>query len=96
MEKLKPNKYFLRDDEQDYALLSKSKLPETDTPEVNQYGKLIKLVDETSKLAGKSLNINGDSSVSDTDVGKSQGASSTSIETDDAAGEQDHSSKDSD
>ena len=53
-------KYFLRDDEQDYALLDK-----VDAPEKNQYGKSIELVDKTDKLAGKSLNINGDSSVSD-------------------------------
>lgn len=53
-------KYFLRDDEQDYALLQK-----TDAPEKNRYGKSIELVDETNKLAGKSLNINGDSSISE-------------------------------
>lgn len=52
-------KYFLRDDEQDYALL-----PKVDAPEKNRYGKSIELVDKTNKLAGKSLNINGDSSVS--------------------------------
>ena len=60
LDNVKPKKYFLRDDEQDYALL-----PEVTSPEKNRYGKSIKLVDESNKLAGKSLNINGDSSVSD-------------------------------
>lgn len=60
LDKLKPNKYFLRDDEQDYALLT-----HPNAPEKNRYGKPIQLVDETNKLAGKSLNINGDSGVSD-------------------------------
>lgn len=59
------NKYFLRNDEQDYALLSNKNQPGIKTPEKNQYGKSIQLVDETNKLAGKSLNINGDSSISD-------------------------------
>ncbi|NOX08505.1 MAG: dimethyl sulfoxide reductase anchor subunit [Gammaproteobacteria bacterium] len=49
-----------RDDEPDYAIL-----PEVDAPQVNRYGKKIQLVDETDALAGKSLNINGDSSVGD-------------------------------
>jgi len=65
LDKTKPKKYFLRDDEQDYALLSKLGQPNINAPEKNQYGKLIQLVDEANKLAGKSLNINGDSSVSD-------------------------------
>lgn len=60
LDKTKPEKYFLRDDEQDYALLSNAT-----SPEKNQYGKLIQLVDEANKLVGKSLNINGDNSVSD-------------------------------
>ena len=64
LDKTKPEKYFLRDEEQDYALLSKSGQPNVDVPEKNQYGKLIQLVDEADKLAGKSLNINGDSSIS--------------------------------
>ena len=54
------DKYFLRSDEQDYALLKGSVAPEK-----NRYGKSIELVDKTNKLAGKSLNINGDSSVSE-------------------------------
>ena len=53
-------KYFLRDDEQDYALL-----PKVNAPEKNRYGKSIELVDKNNKLAGKSLNINGDSSISE-------------------------------
>ena len=53
-------KYFLRDDEQSYALL-----PKANAPEKNRYGKSIELIDKTDKLAGKSLNINGDSSVSE-------------------------------
>lgn len=65
LDKVKPKKYFLRDDEQDYALLSKTGQPNSDAPEKNRYGKFIQLVDKTSKLAGQSLNINGDSSISD-------------------------------
>ena len=57
-------KYFLRDDEQEYALLFKKDQPDIKAPEKNRYGKSIELVDKTNKLAGKSLNINGDSSVS--------------------------------
>ncbi len=60
LDKIKPKKYFLRDDEQDYAVLQK-----VTAPDKNQYGKPIELVNATNKLAGKSLNINGDSSVSD-------------------------------
>jgi DMSO reductase iron-sulfur subunit len=52
-------KYFLRDDEQEYAFL-----PDANAPEKNRYGKSIELLDESSKLAGKSLNINGDTSIS--------------------------------
>ena len=58
-------KYFLRNDEQDYALLSNKNQPDIKSPEKNQYGKSIELIDKSNKLAGKSLNINGDSSVSD-------------------------------
>lgn len=59
LDKTSPKKYFLRDDEQEYAFL-----PDADAPEKNCYGKSIELVDEKNKLAGKSLNINGDSSIS--------------------------------
>ena len=59
LDKTSPKKYFLRDDEQEYAFL-----PDANAPEKNRYGKSIQLVDENNKLAGKSLNINGDSSVS--------------------------------
>jgi DMSO reductase iron-sulfur subunit len=50
--------YTLRDNEPDYAFL-----PEVQPPASNCYGKPIQLVDETDELAGKSLHINGDSSV---------------------------------
>ncbi len=60
LDKTIQKKYFIRDDEQDYALLTN-----VDAPEINQYGKSIQLVDKTNKLAGKSLNINGDNSVSE-------------------------------
>ena len=60
LDKIKPKKYFLRDDECDYAFL-----PKVDAPEKNRYGKSIQLVDTSNKLAGKSLNINGDASVSE-------------------------------
>lgn len=59
LDKIKPKKYFLRDDEQEYAFL-----PNAVAPEKNRYGKRIQLIEESNKLAGKSLNINGDSSVS--------------------------------
>jgi len=59
LDKINPKKYFLRDDEPDYALLTHA-----DAPEKNRYGKSIQLVDENNKLAGKSLNINGDTSLS--------------------------------
>lgn len=64
LEQPKSKKYFLRDDEPDYAFLYKSGQPNITAPEKNQYGKLIELVDEANKLAGKSLNINGDSNIS--------------------------------
>jgi DMSO reductase iron-sulfur subunit len=47
-------------DEPDYAWL-----PDVPNPEHNQYGKSIRLIDDTDALAGKSLNINGDSSIGD-------------------------------
>ena len=59
LDKTIPKKYFLRDDEQEYAFL-----PDAYAPEKNSYGKPIELVDEKSELAGKSLNINGDASIS--------------------------------
>ena len=52
--------FKVRDKEPAYAFV-----PEADAPETNQYGKKIELVDENDPLAGKSLNINGDSFVSD-------------------------------
>jgi len=52
--------YKVRDKEPAYAFV-----PKVDAPETNRYGKKIELVDETDPLAGKSLNINGDASVSD-------------------------------
>jgi DMSO reductase iron-sulfur subunit len=64
LDKVKQKKYFLREDEQDYALLAKAGQAKKAVPEKNRYGKFIQLVDESSELAGKSLNINGDSSVS--------------------------------
>ena len=38
---------------------------DVDSPEFNRYGKKIELVDKTDELAGKSLNINGDSGISE-------------------------------
>ena len=52
--------YKVRDDEPKYAFV-----PRVEHPETNRYGKPIQLVDEDDPLAGQSLNINGDSSVSD-------------------------------
>lgn len=60
LDKTVSKKYFIRDDEQDYALL-----PKVTAPEHNRYGKRIELIEDTDKLAGKSLNINGDSSISE-------------------------------
>ncbi len=59
LDKTTSKKYFLRDDEQEYAFLS-----DANAPKKNRYGNSIELIEETNKLAGKSLNINGDSSVS--------------------------------
>ncbi|NOZ53440.1 MAG: dimethyl sulfoxide reductase anchor subunit [Gammaproteobacteria bacterium] len=50
--------FEVRDDEPSYAFI-----PNVDTPQKNQWGKDINLVDEDDLLAGKSLNINGDSRV---------------------------------
>lgn len=47
-----------RPEERDYAYVPKMAHPET-----NRYGKRIQLVDENDPLAGKSLNINGDSGI---------------------------------
>lgn len=50
----------VRDDEPAYAFV-----PRVEAPQKNRYGKPITLITPDSELAGKSLNINGDSSVSD-------------------------------
>ncbi len=50
--------YQVRDNEPDYAFI-----PDVPAPETNRYGKAIELVDATDRLAGQSLNINGDSKV---------------------------------
>ena len=50
--------FKVRDKEPGYAFI-----PNVESPEKNRYGKSIQLVDETDELAGKSLNINGDSAV---------------------------------
>ena len=50
--------YEVRDNEPDYAFI-----PDVPAPETNCHGKPIQLVDDNHELAGKSLNINGDSSV---------------------------------
>lgn len=50
--------YKTRDNEPNYAFI-----PDVQTPEKNRYGKEIRLVADDSPLAGKTLNINGDSSV---------------------------------
>ncbi len=52
--------FKVRSDEPKYAFV-----PKVESPELNRYGKKIQLVDESDALAGKSLNINGDSGVSD-------------------------------
>ena len=51
--------FKVRDNEPAYAFI-----PQADAPEKNQYGKNVELVEKNDPLAGKSLNINGDSSVS--------------------------------
>ncbi len=52
--------FKVREDEPNYVFLPKAQAPDT-----NQYGQKIDLSVEFGNLAGKSLNINGDSSVSD-------------------------------
>ncbi len=52
--------YKVRDNEPAYAFV-----PKADAPARNRYGKKIDLVEPGDPLAGKSLNINGDDSVSD-------------------------------
>jgi len=52
--------FVARPDEPDY-----SRLPRVDAPEANQYGQTIDLSVRFKALMGESLNINGDSSVSD-------------------------------
>ncbi|VAW99902.1 Anaerobic dimethyl sulfoxide reductase chain B, iron-sulfur binding subunit [hydrothermal vent metagenome] len=52
--------FKVRSEEPDYAFVPKVK-----SPELNRYGKKIQLVDKNDELAGKSLNINGDSGISD-------------------------------
>jgi DMSO reductase iron-sulfur subunit len=51
--------FKVRDNEPAYAFI-----PQSDAPEKNQYGKDVELVEKNHSLAGKSLNINGDRSVS--------------------------------
>ena len=58
LDKVKPTKYFVRKDEPDYARLRFS-----ESPTVNRYGQAINLAEDNLKLAGQSLNINGDTSV---------------------------------
>jgi DMSO reductase iron-sulfur subunit len=50
--------YKVREEEPDYAFL-----PQAQAPETNCYGNPIRLVEEDDPLAGKSLNINGDSAI---------------------------------
>ncbi|VAW90683.1 Anaerobic dimethyl sulfoxide reductase chain B, iron-sulfur binding subunit [hydrothermal vent metagenome] len=52
--------FKVRDDEPDYVFL-----PDIKSPRKNQYGDDIELAKAGDKLAGKSLNINGDSGISD-------------------------------
>jgi len=50
--------FKVREKEPDYAFI-----PDVEAPEKNRYGKSINLIEECNELAGKSLNINGDSSI---------------------------------
>jgi len=50
--------FKVREKEPGYAFI-----PDVESPEKNRYGKSINLIEECADLAGKSLNINGDSSV---------------------------------
>ena len=52
--------FKVRKDEPDYAFV-----PKADGPDENRYGQAIDLSKEHSELTGKSLNINGDSSISE-------------------------------
>jgi len=52
--------YQLSDDEPDYA-----RIPDVEAPETNRYGRSIRLVDQGDRLAGRSLNINGDPGIGD-------------------------------
>jgi len=58
LDNVRKQKYFERSDEPDYA-----RLPLYDAPQKNRYGKSIDLRNGAGKLAGQSLNINGDSSI---------------------------------
>ena len=52
--------FKVREKEPDYAFI-----PDVESPEKNRYGKSINLIEECAELAGKSLNINGDTSIGD-------------------------------
>ena len=52
--------FKVRENEPDYAII-----PNVEVPEKSQHGTPIQLVDETSELFGKSLNINGDAEIGD-------------------------------
>jgi len=52
--------FKIRQGEQDYAFI-----PKVDHPKTNRYGKSIETVPENNELRNKSLNINGDSHISD-------------------------------
>ena len=60
LDKTKKKAFVTRDDEPEYAFLSN-----VEAPEENCYGEPISLVVDDNSLAGQSLNINGDSSISD-------------------------------
>ncbi|MDH5181881.1 MAG: dimethyl sulfoxide reductase anchor subunit [Gammaproteobacteria bacterium] len=60
LDKVKPKHYFERNDEPAYA-----RLPLYDAPQKNRYGQSIDLAVEHPELTGKSLNINGDVSISE-------------------------------
>lgn len=60
LDKTRQRTFNVREDEPDYAFV-----PNVEAPQNNRYGKSITTVTEDSVLAGKSLNINGDSSVSE-------------------------------
>lgn len=60
LDKTRNYAFKVRDDEPDYAFV-----PNVEAPQNNRYGKPITTVTQDNELAGKSLNINGDSSVSE-------------------------------